>query len=121
MKGLTGNDKMSVSALKEYFQPLETWLRNQTKGENLQWSEDTCSHVTTGDDARDWLEDYEVLAEAAYSRSIEADWNYNTDIKPETQDKMVRVFQYNLQAFNACLLGSLIRISNLFSLYFVYL
>ena len=90
MRGLTGSDKMSVDALKEYFKPLETWLKNQTKGDKLQWSMDTCSHMTVGDEARVWLEDYETMAEAAYSRSIKADWNYNTDIKQETQDKMVR-------------------------------
>ena len=89
MKALTGKDKMDVAPLKEYFEPLRVWLQNETKSENHQWSLNECSHVTNSDAARDWLENYQELAEAAYSRSVEADWNYNTDIKQETEWKKV--------------------------------
>ena len=86
---MTGTDKMNVSALKEYFRPLQDWLEHRLGNEARGWS-DECSYMTMGDEARQWLDEYEVLAEEAYSRSSEADWQYETDIRQETEWKKVR-------------------------------
>lgn len=91
MEAMTGTRKMNVDALKEYFKPLQDWLKNYLGNEPLQWSEE-CSHMTAGDEARQWLEKYEASAEAAYSRSIEADWKFETDIRDETEWEKVTVF-----------------------------
>ena len=86
---MTGMDKMDVSALKEYFRPLQDWLEDRLGNETGDWS-DECSYMTMGDEARQWLDEYEVLAEEAYSRSSDADWQYETDIRQETEWEKVR-------------------------------
>ena len=39
MKVMTGNEKMDASAIREYFKPLEEWLKkkNSAKGEETGW------------------------------------------------------------------------------------
>ena len=82
---------MSVSALKEYFEPLRLWLLNNTSAEKHGWTDD-CSHMKLEDEVKEWLDEYELLAQEAYSRSAEADWKYATDIRQETQWERVEIF-----------------------------
>ena len=91
LKRLTGTDKMNVSALKEYFEPLRLWLLNSTSAEKHGWTGD-CSHMTLENEVKEWLDEYETLAQEAYSRSAEADWKYATDIRQETQWERVEIF-----------------------------
>ena len=81
---------MNVSALKEYFEPLRLWLLNSTSAEKHGWTDD-CSHMTLEDEVKEWLYEYETLAQKAYSRSAEADWKYATDIRQETQWERVKL------------------------------
>ena len=82
---------MDVNALKEYFDPLMKWLKNSTSADTPGWTND-CSHRTLEDEVKEWLDEYETLAQKAYSRSAEADWNYATDIRQETQWERVKHF-----------------------------
>ena len=83
---------MDVGPLKEYFKPLKEWLEKRVGTEGHDWSND-CTHMTIADEAKQWLDEYEVMAEDAFSRSTEADWNYATNIKQETEWKRVNYYK----------------------------
>jgi len=38
MKAMTGEDRIDASAMVEYFQPLQTWLKEQNQGEKKGWT-----------------------------------------------------------------------------------
>lgn len=83
MLRFTGTDKMSVAPLMEYFKPLIDWLKQNVDNKDLGWSEE-CSHVTEGDQLKDWLKQYEKEASEKYYEEQEAEWAYNTNITDET-------------------------------------
>ena len=45
MQAITGQRKMSVKPLLDYFQPLMEWLKKQNKEENVGWSENCPSKI----------------------------------------------------------------------------
>lgn len=74
MEKITGQRGMSIAPLKEYFKPLEDWLKIQTAGENIGW-EDECNmdlRPTTEEPTKDPI----IRTTPNKSTSI----NYNTNI-----------------------------------------
>ncbi|XP_067685542.1 uncharacterized protein [Haliotis asinina] len=84
---LTGQDKMNVSALMEYFKPLSDWLKLENGNDDVSWSEH-CP-VNEGLDVEAWLKTYNDHVQVVQYEAALADWTYNTNITDYNQDRRV--------------------------------
>uniref|UniRef100_A0A6Q2XA23 Angiotensin-converting enzyme n=1 Tax=Esox lucius TaxID=8010 RepID=A0A6Q2XA23_ESOLU len=99
-----GTDKMSASALMEYFKPIITWLEEQNKATNetLGWPDfnwvppvpegypEDVDKVTDELKAKAFLEEYNRTAEVVWNAYTEASWAYNTNINEENKQTMLK-------------------------------
>ncbi|ESO94196.1 hypothetical protein LOTGIDRAFT_215685 [Lottia gigantea] len=84
MEAITGQRKMDVRPLVEFFTPLLDWLEKQNSGKKFGWS-DECPTGTDGkirdlDAARKWLKQYDNMATDVRFKSVEAEYTYSTNI-----------------------------------------
>ncbi|KAH3705131.1 angiotensin-converting enzyme-like [Dreissena polymorpha] len=92
---ITGSPKMSTAALKEYFQPLTDWLINENKGHKVGWDNSSCpklpEHFRKYPSAAEFLEYYNTEASRVMTRTVEAQWNYGSNITDYNQEVLVNV------------------------------
>jgi hypothetical protein len=91
MEKLTGQRKMDVGPLIEYFSPLLEWLKVQNQNETGSWREECPAFVEKVDmnTANEWLEDNNQIAQIKYSEETEVEWMYATNITDENAQKQV--------------------------------
>lgn len=93
MEKITGQREMSAKAVLEYFQPLTEWLKKQNEGEEIGWT-GACpgnGRKRTAEVAKQWLKEYNTLAEQALYTISEVEWSYATNITDENSRKLVNM------------------------------
>ncbi|XP_062576365.1 uncharacterized protein LOC134238260 [Saccostrea cucullata] len=91
MQQLTGQSKMSASAIIEYFKPLTDWLKNQNGDSVKEWQEKCPTYLSDGDKAaKEWLKGYNVAAQKAYYEESEVEWSYATNITDENEERQIK-------------------------------
>lgn len=103
MHAITGQFKMDVSAILEYFAPLITWLKEENKGQRSGWT-DACPNPISGkltneELAWQFVQKYNTKAQDFYSRQSEIEWTYNTNITDYNQEASVSLL-YLFPTFN---------------------
>nr|XP_034299429.1 uncharacterized protein LOC117680950 isoform X2 [Crassostrea gigas] len=91
MERITGQREMSAKAVLEYFQPLTDWLKKQNEGEEIGWT-GACpgnGRKRTAEVAKQWLKEYNTIAEQALYTISEVEWSYATNITDENSRKLV--------------------------------
>nr|XP_011423379.2 uncharacterized protein LOC105325490 isoform X2 [Crassostrea gigas] len=91
MEKITGQREMSAKAVLEYFQPLTDWLKKQNEGEEIGWT-GACpgnGRKRTAEVAKQWLKEYNTIAEQALYTISEVEWSYATNITDENSRKLV--------------------------------
>lgn len=90
MERLTGQRKMSTSAILEYFKPLIDWLKIQNGNDSATWDTECPEYLSNGDQhAKMWLFEYNSLAQTKYYEESEVEWTYATNITDENEKKLV--------------------------------
>lgn len=90
MERLTGQRKMSASAILEYFKPLIDWLKIQNGNDLATWETECPEYLSDGDQhAKVWLSEYNNLAQTKYYEESEVEWTYATNITDENEKKLV--------------------------------
>lgn len=100
MKAITGQSKMNVSAILEYFKPLISWLKEQNKGQRSGWT-DACPSpisvkLTNERLAWEFVQEYNRMAQDMYSQQSEIEWTYNTNITDYNQEVSVGFLSKNI-------------------------
>ncbi|XP_012944355.1 angiotensin-converting enzyme [Aplysia californica] len=95
MEVMTGQRNMSAEPLMEYFKPLIDYLKKETTGENLEWTddcpqEDYHEQMDQLDDVEDFLSNYNEGALTVYNQAMEAEWAKKTNGTEENEKEMVR-------------------------------
>lgn len=104
MEKITGQREMSAKAVLEYFQPLTDWLKKQNEGEEIGWT-GACpgnGRKRTAEVAKQWLKEYNTLAEQALYTISEVEWSYATNITDENSRKLVNMLTSFQQLFMTC-------------------
>lgn len=91
MEKLTGQRKMDVEPLIEYFKPLLEWLKVQNQNETGGWMEECPSFLEKVDmeSAKKWLQENNEAAQRERSKEGEVEWTYATNITEENSRKEV--------------------------------
>lgn len=90
MERLTGQRKMSASAILEYFKPLIDWLKTQNGNDSATWDTECPEYLSNGDQhAKMWLFEYNSLAQTKFYEESEVEWTYATNITDENEKKLV--------------------------------
>lgn len=95
---------MSAKAVLEYFQPLTDWLKKQNEGEEIGWT-GACpgnGRKRTAEVAKQWLKEYNTIAEQALYTISEVEWSYATNITDENSRKLVNMLISFQQLFMTC-------------------
>ncbi|KAM8945786.1 angiotensin-converting enzyme [Pelodytes ibericus] len=122
LQDMTGNNKMDVGPLLEYFTPVTKWLEEQNKknDETLGWPDYAWSppipdgypgdieKIANEKQADDFLTEYTNTAEVVWNAYTEASWDYNTNITEPNKQNMLdknlamssHTLQYGLKARN---------------------
>ncbi|XP_069761237.1 angiotensin-converting enzyme isoform X3 [Narcine bancroftii] len=117
---MTGTNKMNVSALLEYFEPITLWLKDQNNKtqEQLGWSDfdwrppvpegypNGTDKNTNEKDAELFVEEYNKVTEKVWYDYTESSWTYNTNITDHNNQIMLEkslemsthALQYGLKA-----------------------
>lgn len=104
MEKITGQREMSAKAVLEYFQPLTDWLKKQNEGEEIGWT-GACpgnGRKRTAEVAKQWLKEYNTIAEQALYTISEVEWSYATNITDENSRKLVNMLISFQQLFMTC-------------------
>lgn len=104
MEKITGQREMSAKAVLEYFQPLTDWLKKQNEGEEIGWT-GACpgnGRKRTAEVAKQWLKEYNTIAEQALYTISEVEWSYATNITDENSRKLVNMLTSFQQLFMTC-------------------
>lgn len=104
MERITGQREMSAKAVLEYFQPLTDWLKKQNEGEEIGWT-GACpgnGRKRTAEVAKQWLKEYNTIAEQALYTISEVEWSYATNITDENSRKLVNMLTSFQQLFMTC-------------------
>ncbi|KAG8447001.1 hypothetical protein GDO86_014445 [Hymenochirus boettgeri] len=94
LKNMTGDDKMNVGPLLEYFSPVTNWLieQNRKQNETLGWPDfgwtppipdgypGDIEKIANEKEADTFLSNYTKSAEVVWNSYTEASWAYNTNI-----------------------------------------
>ncbi|XP_055997291.1 uncharacterized protein LOC130047084 isoform X2 [Ostrea edulis] len=88
MKELTGQSKMDVSAILEYFKPLHNWLKEQNKGEKKGW-ETNCNTFNSGQLFAPWLKNYEGEAKKVFNHRMKTLFDYESNITDFNEQKKI--------------------------------
>lgn len=91
MEKLTGQRKMDVGPLIEYFSPLLEWLKVQNQNESGGWMEECPSFLNKVDmeTAKQWLKKNNEISQIERSKEGEVEWAYATNITDENSKREV--------------------------------
>lgn len=94
MEKLTGQRKMDVGPLIEYFSPLLEWLKIQNQNESGGWIEECPSFLTkvNMETAREWLKQNNEISQTERSKEGEVEWAYATNITDENAKREVNMY-----------------------------
>lgn len=94
MEKLTGQRKMDVGPLIEYFSPLLEWLKIQNQNESGGWIEECPSFLTkvNMETAREWLKQNNEISQIERSKEGEVEWAYATNITDENAKREVNKY-----------------------------
>lgn len=94
MEKLTGQRKMDVGPLIEYFSPLLEWLKIQNQNESGGWIEECPSFLTkvNMETAREWLKQNNEISQTERSKEGEVEWSYATNITDENAKREVNKY-----------------------------
>lgn len=104
MEKLTGQRKMDVGPLIEYFSPLLEWLKVQNQNETGGWRMECPTFLEKVDmnTAKQWLEENNQIAQIKFSEETEVEWTYATNITDENAQKQVIVCAVNVHCQVPC-------------------
>lgn len=94
MEKLTGQRKMDVGPLIEYFSPLLEWLKIQNQNESGGWIEECPSFLTkvNMETAKQWLKQNNEISQTERSKEGEVEWAYATNITDENAKREVNKY-----------------------------
>lgn len=94
MEKLTGQRKMDVGPLIEYFSPLLEWLKIQNQNESGGWIEECPSFLTkvNMETAKQWLKQNNEISQTERSKEGEVEWAYATNITDENAKREVNMY-----------------------------
>lgn len=94
MEKLTGQRKMDVGPLIEYFSPLLEWLKVQNQNESGGWMEECPSFLNKVDmeTAKQWLKQNNKISQIERSKEGEVEWAYATNITDENSKREVNTY-----------------------------
>lgn len=94
MEKLTGQRKMDVGPLIEYFSPLLEWLKVQNQNESGGWMEECPSFLNKVDmeTAKQWLKKNNEISQIERSKEGEVEWAYATNISDENSKREVNAY-----------------------------
>lgn len=94
MEKLTGQRKMDVGPLIEYFSPLLEWLKIQNQNESGGWIEECPSFLTkvNTETAKQWLKQNNEISQTERSKEGEVEWAYATNITDENAKREVNMY-----------------------------
>lgn len=94
MEKLTGQRKMDVGPLIEYFSPLLEWLKIQNQNESGGWIEECPSFLTkvNMETAKQWLKQNNEISQTERSKEGEVEWAYATNITDENAKRVVNMY-----------------------------
>lgn len=94
MEKLTGQRKMDVGPLIEYFSPLLEWLKIQNQNESGGWIEECPSFLikVNMETAKQWLKQNNEISQTERSKEGEVEWAYATNITDENAKREVNMY-----------------------------